>query len=182
MILNLTTKLSSAYKVRKADKNDVSAVINMLTGATEWLKEKGIDQWSYLHSGKENHEIEAAIVRGTTYVVEDIEERLIASFNLSPEKNNWDLQLWGNGTGNDNAVYLHRLVVAPDQHKKDIGKELMYWMIKNKDQKSGPLRLDCIGHNEVLNRFYQEAGFTYIGSHNMDGQWFSKYQVLDNRT
>ncbi|WP_404451130.1 GNAT family N-acetyltransferase [Virgibacillus necropolis] len=173
-MLIFSTEEFFSYKVRQAIKEDTPSVVKMLTNAASWLKENGVDQWSYLHSGKENNEIEAAIIKGTTYVLEDDEGKFIASFNLSPEQNDWDLELWGNT--NDQALYVHRLVVARGQHKKDIGKKLLAWMIKNIDQKIESIRLDCIGHNRVLNLFYQDAGFTYVGSHDMGGELFSKYE------
>lgn len=169
------TEVFYDYKIRQATVEDTKTVIEMLINAANWLKGNGIDQWSYLHSGKENHEIEAAIIKGTTYVVEGPTGKLIASFNLSSEQNNWDNELWGDNNSGQ-AVYLHRLVVARSQHNKQTGKKLLLWMIKNIDQKVGLIRLDCIGHNKVLNRFYEKAGFTFIGSHDMDGELFSKYE------
>lgn len=159
-------------RVRQANGKDANQVIEMLTNAASWLKENGINQWSYLHSGKENHAIEAAISKGTTYVVEDKDGKLLASFNLSSEQNDWDLVLWGGS--NEQAVYLHRLVVARNDHNKQIGKKLLTWMIEN--MTDGMLRLDCVGHNKVLNQLYQDAGFTFIGSHDMGGKLFSKYE------
>lgn len=144
--------------------------------AASWLNENGIDQWGYLHTGKENHEIEEAILKGTTYVVVDEAGKFVASFNLASEQNDWDLALWSNR--DDPAVYLHRLVVARNQHNRQIGKELLVWMVNNVDQKVGSIRLDCVGHNKVLNNFYLASGFTFNGTHDMDGDLFSKYERI----
>lgn len=168
------TKEFSGNIIRQATKEDCEQVIKMLMDATSWLKENGIDQWSYLGSGKENHEIETAILKGSTFVVENVTGKLIASFNLTSEQNDWDSELWG--SNNDQSVYLHRLVVARNQHNKQLGKDLVAWMVDNINPIKGSIRLDCVGHNKVLNRFYKDVGFTFVGSHDMGGTLFSKYE------
>ncbi|WP_430788764.1 GNAT family N-acetyltransferase [Virgibacillus flavescens] len=164
----------SDYNVRLATKEDVPIIIDMLISAASWLKNNGVDQWSYLQSGKENHEIEAAVMNETTYVVEDTNGNMVASFNLSSVQNSWDKELWG-ATVNSH-LYLHRLVVAQTEHNKRIGSRLLEWMLDNIQLRKGSLRLDCVGHNQVLNRFYQNSGFEFIGSHDMGGDLFSKYE------
>lgn len=173
MTLFITSDFSD-FKVRLATNEDVPLIIEMLTNAAGWLKDNGIDQWSYLHSGKENHAIEAAVKNETTYVVEDTNGNLVASFNLSSVQNSWDKELWGTTT--NSCLYLHRLVVAHTEHNKRIGSRLLKWMLENIQMRKGCLRLDCVGHNQVLNRFYQDAGFEFIGSHDMGGDLFSKYE------
>ncbi|ASK61398.1 GNAT family N-acetyltransferase [Virgibacillus phasianinus] len=171
--MTFKTNTFAGYQVRRATKEEAPAVINMLINAARWLKENGINQWSYLHSGKENHEIESAVSKGTTYVVEDTTGNLVASFNLSPEQNDWDTELWG--IHPNQSFYLHRLVVERDQHNKQLGKRLLAWMLESMET-GGSIRLDCIGHNTVLNQFYNDSGFTFVGSHDMGGELFSKYE------
>ncbi|ASN07162.1 GNAT family N-acetyltransferase [Virgibacillus necropolis] len=168
------TEEFSSNIIRQATNEDSEQIIKMLMDAASWLKENGIDQWSYLHSGKENHEIESAILKGTTFVVEDVTGKLIASFNLSSEQNDWDFELWGNN--DDQSAYLHRVVVARDQHNKQLGKDLVAWMIDNINLTNGSIRLDCVGHNQILNRFYKDIGFRFIGLHDMGGTLFAKYE------
>lgn len=149
------------YQVRKADSKDTKAVIQLLRDTARWLQAKGVSQWEYLLEGGETEEIEQDILAGATYIVENSEGDLAATFNLSSKQNDWDRHMWG--IMDDFAYYLHRLAVAKDQHHKQVGKQLLEWIDGNIQMQNGYVRLDCVADNLVLDYYYQQAGYTFIG-------------------
>ncbi|WP_106494963.1 GNAT family N-acetyltransferase [Lentibacillus sp. Marseille-P4043] len=162
------------YSVRLANEQDTAIVLQLLKDVANWLREKGIQQWGYLGSGGEDQEINQDILAGTTYVVEDAQGNIVATFNLSPKQNDWDVEMWGER--NDEAYYLHRLAVARGHHNQQIGKRLLRWIDDNMLMNDGYLRLDCVAGNPVLNDYYQQAGFTFSGYTGEGEDKFSKYE------
>lgn len=162
------------YQVRKAGPIDTKAVIQLLRDTAGWLQAKGISQWEYLLEGGETDEIEQGILVGTTYIVENSEGDLAATFNFSFKQNDWDVDMWGKR--DDLAFYLHRLAVDKDQHHKQVGKRLMKWIDENNLIENGYIRLDCVADNPVLNDFYQQAGYTFIGHVGEGKEKFSIYE------
>lgn len=49
---------------------------------------------------------------------------------------------------------------------------MLQWVEENVQHDKEFLKLDCVGHNRILNDFYKSNGFEYVGS--TDG--FSKFQ------
>lgn len=162
------------FTVRTATTKDTEAVIQLLRGAASWLDEKGISQWSYLQNGGEDHEIKEGIAAGTTYVVENSDDNLVATFNFSSDQNEWDVGMWGER--DDLAYYIHRLAVHKDHHHNQIGRKILAWIDRNIQLQNGHVRLDCVASNQVLNDFYRSLGYRFVG-HIGEGQdIFSLYE------
>ncbi|WP_042142344.1 GNAT family N-acetyltransferase [Paucisalibacillus sp. EB02] len=162
------------FIVRKAIREDLGSVLDLLKSAAKWVQDKGIDQWGYLLEGGEDHEIEADILAGNTYIMENENKEMVATFNFSNEQNEWDVDMWGKR--NDNAFYIHRLAVSQLHHNKQIGKRLLAWMDENHTIENGFIRLDCVGNNEALNKFYLDAGFRFMGHIGEGNDKFSLYE------
>ncbi|GKV56138.1 N-acetyltransferase [Sporosarcina sp. NCCP-2222] len=162
-----------ALDIRKA--TDAVAVITLLKEVAAWLKANEIDQWGFLLEGGEDEEIRQAILSGDTYVVH-LENEMVATFTLYPRQSEWDEYIWGKEDQAD-VLYLHRLAVAPRMMRKDLGKEILHWILDNHSQ---PIRLDCVSGHKKLAKFYAENGFTLIGE-SEDGHYkFQKEgQVLN---
>ncbi|MFD1850801.1 GNAT family N-acetyltransferase [Oceanobacillus bengalensis] len=161
------------YKVRKATEKDIEDIIELLQDVARWLESKGIMQWEYLLTGEENEEIKKDIVAGRTYLVEYAGE-IAATFNFSSLQNDWDIELWGKR--NDLAYYIHRLAVKREFQRQQLGKKILNWIDANIQLKGGYVRLDCIANNPVLNKFYQEAGFTFVRHVGEGEDKFSTYE------
>ncbi|WP_188456092.1 GNAT family N-acetyltransferase [Virgibacillus oceani] len=164
------------YSVRVAKVDDTNDVLQLLRNVAFWLEKKGIQQWEYLRNGGEDGEIRQDITSGTTYVVEDNDKNIVATFNLSPNQNEWDVAIWGERK--DNAYYLHRLAVSRDHSDNQIGSKLLHWIDENNSISEGYLRLDCIASNPVLNRYYEEAGYTFIGCTGEGENTFSRFEKV----
>ncbi|WP_088051101.1 GNAT family N-acetyltransferase [Virgibacillus dakarensis] len=162
------------FSVRLASEKDTANVLQLLKDAANWLKAKEIPQWGYLGSGGEDEEIKQDILAGTTYVVEDVQANIVATFNLSPKQNDWDMEMWGKR--DDKGYYLHRLAVDRGCRNQQIGKRLLRWIDDYLLIDDGYLRLDCVAANSVLNDYYQRAGFTFVGYIGAGDDKFSRYE------
>ncbi|MFC0302055.1 GNAT family N-acetyltransferase [Virgibacillus soli] len=159
------------FTVIQATESEISSITNLLKETAKWIQEKGINQWSYLLYGNGDGEIIKDIKLGKTYIVKDKHGKFAATFNISPQQNDWDIDMWGKRT--DHAYYIHRLAVSGDYRRQQIGKRLLHWIIKNSD---GIIRLDCVAHNTVLNKFYQDTGFALIGFRGEGDDTYSLYE------
>ncbi|WP_404457459.1 GNAT family N-acetyltransferase [Oceanobacillus kapialis] len=168
------------FTIRQATPGDATAVIELLKGVAKRLHERGINQWEFLLRDEEDSEIVAAIDRGVSYIVTD-GNSLVATFNLTNKQNAWDQTLWG-APNEENAFYIHRLAVHSDYTGRGIGRDLLLWFEENINAESGLLRLDCIANNPVLNTFYKQTGFQYIGQALAEGDSFSLYEKQLPRT
>ncbi|MEC5424637.1 GNAT family N-acetyltransferase [Virgibacillus sp. C22-A2] len=162
------------YKVKKATVSDSALVFQILRDAASWLEDKGISQWEHLHNDVTIEEIEEDIREGITYVVLTAEDEPVATFNFSSKQNSWDVAMWGKR--DDLAYYIHRLAVHKNHHNKQIGWKALNWIEENIELEGGFLRLDCIANNPVLNRFYQKAGYRFVGHVGEAEDKFSIYE------
>lgn len=142
------------YTVRPAVLADAESVLGLLSDATAWLLERGIDQW---HPGQWRAEsIASAIARGETHLMY-AQDRAIATISLQ-----WtDEQMWPGAA--EDAGYMHRLAVARTDHGKEVGRMLLTWAewtIAKRPRRFA--RLDCTCENPVLRRYYEDAGYRHI--------------------
>lgn len=161
------------YTIRKASAGDADTVIRILRDAAAWLIDKGIHQWDSYLTNEAASEITQAIKAGTTYLVTE-NDQPVATFNLSRQQNELDTSLWG--SGNDNALYLHRLAIDKNYRHRHIGKKLLEWIQENCQSGSHVLRLDCVADNPGLNQFYVDAGFIFSGYAEAKKVRFSRYE------
>lgn len=155
------SKQLDEYYIQRATAEELDSVIDILKTAAKWIQSKGVNQWSYLLSGGEDEEIKNDLLAGKTYIVKTKDGEPVATFNISNQQNEWDLEMWGKR--DDHAFYIHRLAVSQDYHHKQIGKKLLSWIDENIILDEGYIRLDCVGNNVVLNQFYQKIGFDHVG-------------------
>ncbi|TXL61733.1 GNAT family N-acetyltransferase [Cerasibacillus terrae] len=160
--------------VRKATEKDIYPIFQMLHDIAVILEQKGICQWTNFLEKEAITEVRAGVLANTTYIVEDKQNKLVATFNYSNKQNDWDMALWGKRQ--DNAFYIHRLAVHPKFRHQQIGYRLLQWMDKNHALENGYIRLDCVRDNQVLNQFYKKAGYVLQGIKQLEGVTFSLYE------
>lgn len=149
----------NTYEIRKATEWEASTVIALLKEVAAWLQNNNINQWGFLLEGGEDDEIQQAIKDGATYVACQNGE-ILATFTLYSQQSEWDQHVWGQ-EDNSEILYLHRLAVRPEHMKKGIGKEILGWINEHLYK---TIRLDCVAHNPKLCAYYEENGFTSIGT------------------
>lgn len=68
----------------------------------------------------------------------------------------------------DPSVYLHRIALNPDFRGRNIVKEIIEWAkIFAKTQDKHFIRLDTVGENHGLIKYYTSCGFDYLGLVNL---------------
>ena len=145
------------FTIRKAKKEDISKVLSLLVEAAEWLKTKKTTQWDYYLTDLEGNmeEVMESINRLNTYLLET-DGVAVASITLEEEPGEWDREIWGDEAAQDDAVYLHRLVVNREYAGLGLGDALIEWAKNDVSQRGKKyIRFDCLNSNEGLNSFYQ---------------------------
>ncbi|SMG29376.1 Acetyltransferase (GNAT) family protein [Marivirga sericea] len=68
----------------------------------------------------------------------------------------------------DPSVYLHRIALNPDFRGQKIVKEIIEWSkIFAKSEEKQFIRLDTVGENQGLIKYYTSCGFDYLGMVNL---------------
>jgi len=146
--------LSQTLNLVRAKPEDLAKIFTLREEARAWLADNGIEQWKIPYSSTL---IAQAIERGEAYLAY-LGEDLIGTIRLQ-----WsDETLWGKTE--DNAGYVHNLVVSRRFAGQGLGREMLKWAEKTA-AKAGKrfLRLDCAANNEKLCNYYQRAGFRLRG-------------------
>ena len=158
------------YTIRPATEEESDSIITLLKEVAQWLQHKEVDQWQYLLRGEATAEILEAIREKYTYVVMK-EDEIVGTVTVSPKQNEWDEYIFGIEEVSD-SLYTHRFAVTRKYKGNGIGEWMLRWIEENVQHDKGYLKLDCVGHNRILNDFYKRSGFEYVGS--TDG--LSKFQ------
>ncbi|CAM3987390.1 acetyltransferase [Bacillus luti] len=158
------------YTIRPATEEESDSIITLLKEVAQWLQHKEVDQWQYLLGGEATAEILEAIREKYTYVVMK-EDEIVGTVTVSPTQNEWDEYIFGKEEVSD-SLYIHRFAVKRKYKGNGIGEWMLRWIEENVQHDKGYLKLDCVGHNRILNDFYKRSGFEYVGS--TDG--LSKFQ------
>ncbi|MFS0690170.1 GNAT family N-acetyltransferase [Sporosarcina sp. 179-K 8C2 HS] len=149
----------NTYEIRKATEQEAPIIIALLKEVAACLKKNGINQWGYLLEGGEDEEIRQAIRDSATYVACQDDE-VVATFTLYSQQSKWDQHVWGSEEDRE-VLYLHRLAVRPQYMKSGIGSDILSWIDENVYK---TIRLDCVAHNLKLCTYYEENGFSLIGT------------------
>ncbi|PGX14648.1 MULTISPECIES: GNAT family N-acetyltransferase [Bacillus] len=158
------------YNIRIASQKESDNIIILLKEVAQWLQHKEVDQWQYLLGEEATAEILEAIREKYTYVVMK-EEEIVGTVTVSPKQSEWDEYIFGKEEVSD-SLYIHRFAVKRKYKGNGIGEWMLRWIEENVQHDKEYLKLDCVGHNRILNDFYKRSGFEYIGS--TDG--LSKFQ------
>jgi ribosomal protein S18 acetylase RimI-like enzyme len=137
--------------LRPAARSDVPAVVELLAGASAWLRSLGIDQWPLRFS---DSFISATVGRGQLYVAVEGAE-VVGTITLQ-----WsDPTFWGNRS---DAGFFHRLAVK--RSHAGLGRSLIDWADVQSEQHGRPyLCLDAVASNRRLRDYYEALGFEEVG-------------------
>lgn len=130
-------------------------MLDLLAEAAGWIRAStGIDQWPERFP---RQFIADLIEEGSVYVTFD-DEQLVATLCVQ-----WaDPVFWPDA--DDDAVYVHRLVVKRSHAGRGIGEQLLAWAAELAAGAGRPfLRLDCMTENARLRRYYETLGFRHQG-------------------
>lgn len=141
--------------VRKADPEDIPALLSVLNGAFEYKKSLDDPDWG--DEPFSSDEVAGMFNSGAMYVAE-MDSIPVGAYLLATEdERTWDTQP-------PVALYLHRLAVANGMHGKSIGSRLLdiaAQEVRNRNRQF--LRLDCSVNNPGLSSYYERQGFKKVG-------------------
>lgn len=162
------------YRMVRAEPHDLEQVLALLVQAAQWLRSQGLRQWSHYLNEDMAPELAEAIAADQVYLAL-AGDRPVGTISLQRAPSEWDRTIWG-AVASDEAVYVHRLAVHRTHAGRGVGAFMLDWA-ENYARQHGYryLRLDCVGHNERLNAYYQ-LRFTLKGHAENIGMTFSRYE------
>ena len=144
--------------------SDLPKVLSLFKAAAEKIAKKNVDHWQYwknppqekidwVKEGVSNHEF---------FFILNSSNALIGMVRILEE----DLLYWGEK--DDNARYIHSLVVTNQFEGRGLGAQIIQ-MIENNTKKENCqfLRLDCDAQNSGLCNYYEKLGFLKVGQKEM---------------
>lgn len=151
--------------IEPAQADDLAEVIAMRQEASDWLRERGIDQWSKPwpdHDGMVTR-ISASIAAGETWMIRTPDDGTVATVALDTYA---DPRLWTPLERQEPALYLHRLIVR--RSHAGLGSHVLNWACKQAAKLSKQwVRIDVWTHNEPLHRYYLANGFQHVRTLNL---------------
>ena len=153
--------------IRRADPDDLPAVLGILHAAADALHERGYDQWPdgapTLGPGK----IGAQIGRGEFWIASD-GAGLVAVIAISPEG---DPDFWTDAELAEPAVYLSKAAVLPSQAGRGIGALLFRWATDYASRLGVAwVRLDAWRTNTGLHAYYSRRGWCWVRAMTVPGR------------
>ncbi|HEY9291702.1 MAG TPA: GNAT family N-acetyltransferase [Microlunatus sp.] len=142
--------------VRRAEEDDLEAVIGVLDDAAARLRAAGVDQWP---DRFEAESIRPAILAGETWLG-FLDDRPVATVTID-----WQDPIWPD---DGEAGYCHRL--ASVSGVAGAGSALFDWAedhVRAHDRSM--MRLDCVAANRRLRRYYEDRGYRHQGDATVGG-------------
>jgi ribosomal protein S18 acetylase RimI-like enzyme len=155
------------FVVERATLADAAAVEALLDSVSEWLSQRGIDQWT---AGTFGPEVDAVARAGDLYVARR-DDRPVGCFMLETTCPGWMAEwLTQRSRQIADAMYVGRLAVAREAAGGSIGVRLLDEAAAiTRRAERRYLRLNSPAGNQALRRFYLGAGFEDLGTAELDG-------------
>lgn len=134
--------------------NDLKIIFQLFDSAIQYQKEKGYELWPQFS----RQLIETEINEDRHWKIID-DNKIVCIFSVQYN----DSVIWGE-KDNDDAVYLHRITIAPSFKGKEMMRVIKSWAEHHAKEKNKKfLRMDTWGNNENLRNYYIKCCFNYIG-------------------
>jgi GNAT superfamily N-acetyltransferase len=151
-------------RVRRATRDDLDEVRELLTAAARRVRGMGIDQWP---DPFPMERVSDGFQAGEVYVVRD-DSRIVATQTVTD-----DDAFWRDRPAD--ALYAHRLAVADGY--RGLGAAVLAWTEELAASRGRSLlRIDCMASNRRLRDYYEAAGFVHAGDFEGDGWSVSRYE------
>jgi len=144
---------------RNAVQSEFELVISLLNTAAKAINAKGLTQWNVWLSPSEEKIawVQEGFDQNEFQLVENNNGEIVGMFRLSET----DKLYWGHNE--DNAAYVHSLVVKKEFSGLDLGKKILIQIEADLVKENRELfRLDCNAENEWLCQYYEQQGFVKV--------------------
>jgi GNAT superfamily N-acetyltransferase len=169
-VVSLVRKRKLDLDIRRADEDDLPAVLELISEAKLWLPSRRTNQWSTdwadKRGRKRSDRVRDSLTEGTTWIVtvtHDGKPYTVATVTIELDSNPlvWDRP----GDLNDSAVYLSRLIVTRRLAGLKIGAALLNWACDyaRHCHHVELVRIDVWTRNFSLHNYYRGLGFRWQG-------------------
>jgi GNAT superfamily N-acetyltransferase len=142
--------VNGVLEVRRAGRDDVDEIVDVLSEAARWLIARGIRQWP---DPFPRERVAALVERGDFYLAR-LGGATVGTLALM-----WsDPTFWGERP--PDAGYVHALAMRRAWAGRGLGGRLLDWAAERVAVAGREyLRLDCLAGNAELRRYYERRGF-----------------------
>lgn len=157
--------------IRKANKNDINAIVDIYKIAQEYMAKNAINQWAKGYPTKED----AAdnVEKGISYVLEN-ENGIYGTFVLA-EGDDPTYRTIENGEWMSDLPYLTIHRVASNGKERGVFNEIVAFA----KSKSDHLRIDTHKDNKHMQELIEQNGFKYCGIiHLLNGSPRQAYEYI----
>ena len=159
--------MTAPMRIARATPQDLDVVLGLIDQAADWLRLKGVDQWSRPWPDRASRDvrIHQGLANGKTWIVwhNDIP---VATVTMATRPNP---QVWAKSYCecdlSQRAVYAHRLISARNYTGWGLGAELINWTGLRARREYGAkwIRIDVWTTNTGLHGYYKKRGFERCG-------------------
>lgn len=140
-------------KISPATKDDLGAVLRLLSDARQWHQDQGVDVWQAFDPGQIGKDISAQRV-----FVAKIAGSTCGTITLVES----DPLVWGRDE-QDDAIYIHKLAASRTMVGMAIGARLIRWARSTARRRGRKwLRLDTWNGNRKMREYYERQGFRHV--------------------
>lgn len=151
------------FTIRHASVHHQQVIVDLVEEAATWLRGKGTDQWAkpWPDRRRRDGRIRNGLKLGETWIVWDGDTpaaTMTICARVNPDV--WPVD------GDDDAVYVHRLVVSRPYSGLGLGGVMLDWAVQRESRTRDIrwLRVDVWSTNEGLHAYYERQGFLRCGS------------------
>lgn len=141
-------------EVKPCSLTDIPQVQDVYTFARDYQRLKAAVVWPEFN----NELLMADIYEQRLFKIE-LNGRFAATFCITYR----DKLIWGE-RDQQPAIYIHRIATHPESRGNDLVQHIVKWTtLQAKALNKKYVRLDTVGHNTGLIKYYQSCGFTFLG-------------------
>lgn len=158
----------AAPVVREATMDDLDEVVRIIDERTDWLAQRGSDQWSTRRDQVHSRMTQRVRDGETVVLVTPRTERVLATMSISTTP---DPDFWTAAEQQVPALYISRLATAMSG-ARGTGALLLRWSIRHAGQLGlVDVRLDAWKTATGLHRYYVRNGWTYLRTVDLPHRW-----------
>ncbi len=141
-------------EILQSTSEDIDAILYLYEDATAYQRTVGKKSWK----GFDRALVEKEINEKRHFKIVD-EGELACTFLIA-----FNNPIIWKDSGDDNAIYLHRIATKANFRGRSYVKKIVDWSIEyGKDLNKSFVRLDTHSGNDKINDYYKSCGFKYKG-------------------
>ncbi len=147
---------------RKSDLKDIPEIMEIISSAQKYLKQKGIDQWQNNYPNSET--IRKDIKNGNSYLIEDEEKITAAAAIIFGEDPTYDYIEAGEWIAEGEYGVIHRAAVREEFKGQGLMAEIFKETYRmGRARKATSIRIDTHPENSAMQRAIEKENFKYCG-------------------